>query len=69
MSVNWKFMLDSKDKTIDKLWDATNRVRMLHRPSYPFTAGEDNPCHKCGELYPCSTIQALAGESPYASKT
>jgi hypothetical protein len=61
MSVNWKFQLDSKDKTIDRLWDSVNRVRMLHSPLYPMSR-EDNPCRKCGEQYPCSTIDALKGE-------
>jgi hypothetical protein len=56
-----EFIIDSKDKTIDKLWDCTNRVRMLHSPSRPIDE-EVNPCRKCGEQYPCSTINALKGD-------
>jgi len=57
---NTGFIINGLEKTRDKAQEAINRVRMLHLPKFP-SGTPNNPCNKCAEIYPCTTINALKG--------
>lgn len=46
---------------IDGVFYALQRVRNLHRCNSEYFFPE---CAECGQMWPCSTIEALEGENP-----